>query len=73
MSNNLSQQAAKTVRVRKLFVAALVLACAFGTVTNAAAQKIASPTIVPTKKTKVRDEACQSARPIETTGQSAEY
>jgi hypothetical protein len=44
MSNNLSQQAAKTVRVRKLFVAALVLACAFGTVTSAAAQVTPPPT-----------------------------
>jgi hypothetical protein len=44
MSNNLSQQAAKTVRVRKLFVAALVLACAFGTVTRAAAQVTPPPT-----------------------------
>jgi hypothetical protein len=44
MSNNLSQQAAKAVRVRNLFVAALVLACAFGTVTHAAAQVTPPPT-----------------------------
>ncbi len=44
MSYNLDQQAKKTARVRNLFVAALVLGCAFGTVTRAAAQKITSPT-----------------------------
>lgn len=38
------QQTKKTARVRSLFVAALVLGCAFGTVTHAVAQKIASPT-----------------------------
>jgi hypothetical protein len=42
MSYNLSQKS-KTARVRSLFVAALVLACAFGTVTRAAAQ-VTSPT-----------------------------
>jgi Protein of unknown function (DUF3455) len=40
----LSQQANNTARVRTLFVAALVLACAFGTVTHAAAQ-ITVPTV----------------------------
>jgi hypothetical protein len=44
MTYNFYQQIEKTARVRSLYVAALVLACAFGTVTNAAAQKIASPT-----------------------------
>ena len=44
MDYNFSQQPKKTARVRRLYVAALVFACAFGTVTNAAAQKIASPT-----------------------------
>jgi hypothetical protein len=44
MNYNLDQKMKKTARVRRLYVAALVLACAFGTVTNAAAQKIASPT-----------------------------
>jgi hypothetical protein len=44
MSYNIDQQVRKTARVRSLHVAALVLACAFGTVTNAAAQKITSPT-----------------------------
>ena len=34
----------KTARVRRLFAATLVLGCAFGTVTNAAAQTIATPT-----------------------------
>ena len=43
MSYNVNQQPKETARVRSLYVAALVLACAFGTVTNAAAQKIASP------------------------------
>ena len=44
MNYNIDQQVRKTARVRSLHVAALVLACAFGTVTNAAAQKITSPT-----------------------------
>jgi Protein of unknown function (DUF3455) len=43
MSNNVCQQAGKITRVRRLFAAALVLGCAFGTVTNAAAQKVTSP------------------------------
>ena len=43
MSTNPFQQARKIARVRRLFAAALVLGCALGTVTNAAAQKIASP------------------------------
>jgi hypothetical protein len=47
MSYNLNQQLKKTARVRRLLVAALALGCAFGTVTNAAAQKIASPTTPP--------------------------
>ena len=34
----------KTARVRRLFAATLVLGCAFGTVTNAAAQNITPPT-----------------------------
>ncbi len=38
MSYNINQQVRKTARVRGLIVAALVLACAFGTVTKAAAQ-----------------------------------
>ena len=38
MSYNPDQQTKNTARVRSLFVAALVLACAFGTVTLAAAQ-----------------------------------
>jgi len=44
MSYNLDQQLKKTARVRRLFAAALVIGCAFGTATTAAAQKIASPT-----------------------------
>lgn len=43
MSTNPFQQARKIARVRRLFAAALVLGCALGTVTNTAAQKIASP------------------------------
>ena len=44
MSYNLDQKMEKTARGRRLFVAALVLGCAFGTVTNAAAQRITPPT-----------------------------
>jgi hypothetical protein len=44
MNGNFTQQAKKAPLVRGLYVAALVLACAFGTVTNVAAQKITSPT-----------------------------
>jgi Protein of unknown function (DUF3455) len=44
MSNNLSQQTTSSTRVRSLFTAALVLACAFGTVTMAAAQVTPPPT-----------------------------
>src|SRR6266568_9095124 len=44
MNYNVNQQTKTTARVRRLYVAALALACAFGTVTNAAAQKITSPT-----------------------------
>jgi hypothetical protein len=43
MSYNLSQQTTTTARVRSLFGAALVLACAFGTVTHAAAQVTPPP------------------------------
>jgi len=44
MSNNGGQQTKKTVRVRRLYVAALVLACSFGTVSRAAAQTVTPPT-----------------------------
>src|ERR1700694_1223256 len=44
MSYNLGQQKRKTVRVWSLFGAALVLACAFATVTHAAAQTVTPPT-----------------------------
>ena len=43
MSKNVWQHIRRIVRGRSLFAAALVLGCAFGTVTNAAAQSIASP------------------------------
>jgi uncharacterized protein DUF3455 len=44
MSYNLGQQTKKTARVRRLLAAVLVLACAFGTVTHAAAQTVTPPT-----------------------------
>jgi Protein of unknown function (DUF3455) len=44
MSCNGNQQTEKTALVRSLFVAALVLACAFGTVIHAAAQSVTPPT-----------------------------
>jgi hypothetical protein len=44
MSYNVRQQTKKTARARSLFVAALVLACAFGTATQAAAHTITPPT-----------------------------
>jgi hypothetical protein len=47
LSYNFDQQSKKNVRVRSLYAAALVLVCTFGTVTNAAAQKITSPTTPP--------------------------
>jgi len=40
MSHTFYQQTTKTTRVRSLFAAALVLACAFGTVSKAAAQNV---------------------------------
>ena len=43
MSGNFDQQGKKTARVRTLFVAALVLVCAFGTVNNASAQNLTPP------------------------------
>ena len=43
MSFNFSQETRKTTRVRKLFVAALVFGCAFGTVTYASAQRVTPP------------------------------
>src|SRR2546427_6888939 len=43
MSYKFDQQAKKTARVRSLFVAALVFACAFGTVNHAAAQVTPPP------------------------------
>jgi Protein of unknown function (DUF3455) len=43
VSYNLSNKKVKTARVRSLFVAALVLACAFGAVTLATAQTVTPP------------------------------
>ena len=47
MSYNLNLQIKNTARVRRLFVAALALGCAFGMVTHAHAQNIKSPTTPP--------------------------
>ena len=44
MSYNFDQKSNQTAQVRTLFVAALVLACAFGTVTYATAQVTPPPT-----------------------------
>jgi hypothetical protein len=44
MTYNVDQQTKKTARARRLFVAALALGCAFGTVTHAQAQNITPPT-----------------------------
>jgi Protein of unknown function (DUF3455) len=44
MSYHIDQQVKNTARARSLYVAALVLVCAFGTVTHAEAQKITYPT-----------------------------
>lgn len=44
MTYNGNQLTQKTARIRSLFVAALALGCAFGTVTNAAAQRVTPPT-----------------------------
>ncbi len=43
MSNKLGQETRKPARVRGLLVAVLVLGCAFGTVTHAAAQTVTPP------------------------------
>jgi len=43
MSNQYGQQKVKTARVRKLFVASLVLACAFSTISLATAQTVTPP------------------------------
>lgn len=44
MTVNLGRLTIKTMRIRSLFVAILVLGWAFGSVTHAGAQKITSPT-----------------------------
>jgi Protein of unknown function (DUF3455) len=44
MSCNVDQKNNKTARVQSLFMAVLGLVCAFGTVTNAAAQRVTPPT-----------------------------
>ena len=47
MNFNLDRKIEKTARVRRLLVAALALGCAFGTVSQAQAQNISSPTAPP--------------------------
>ena len=44
MSYKVNQKNNRTARVQSLFMAALVLVCAFGTITNAAAQRVTPPT-----------------------------
>src|SRR5437867_8992133 len=44
MTYNFDQRKEKTARTRRLFAAALMLGCAFSTVTNAAAQRVTPPT-----------------------------
>ena len=44
MSYKVNQKNDRTARVQSLFMAALVLICAFGTITNAAAQRVTPPT-----------------------------
>jgi len=61
MSYNLNQQTRKTARVRSLFVAALVLACAFGTVTNAAAQNAVQKVTPPPTPVDITPPAGNSA------------
>jgi hypothetical protein len=68
MSYNPSQQTKKTARVRNLFAAALVLGCAFGTVTHAAAQKITSPTTPPIITPPAGDSAFLLGRGVGTQG-----
>jgi len=62
MMDNLGQQKQKTVRTRRLMVAALVLGCTFGTVTRAAAQKTAPPTTSAT--TPAEDSAREKTRAV---------
>jgi plastocyanin len=50
VNSNLGQQLVKNARVQNLFVAVLAFACAFGAVSQAAAQKATSATIPATNK-----------------------
>ncbi len=61
MTYNVKQQIEKTARVRRLFVAALVLACAFGTLTNAVAQPLTLPITPPITPTLITPEEGNSA------------
>ena len=44
MTYNIDRQTGKTLRVRRLFVAAIALGCAFGTIAHAQTQKVNPPT-----------------------------
>jgi uncharacterized protein DUF3455 len=61
MNYNPNQQTEKTALAWKLFVAALVLGCAFGTVTNAAAQKVTRKITPPTTPAAIAPPAGNSA------------
>jgi Protein of unknown function (DUF3455) len=61
MNCNLDQPTKRTARVRSLFVAALVLVCAFGTVTNAAAQSAVQKVTPPPTPTAITPPAGSSA------------
>jgi uncharacterized protein DUF3455 len=43
-TGNFGRQTKKTARIRSLFAVALILGCAFGTVTHATAQRVTAPT-----------------------------
>src|SRR6266404_4317160 len=68
MTYNLDQQIKKTARVRRLFVAALALGCAFGTVNQAVAQTIPSPTTPPTITPPAGNSAFLLGRAVGTQG-----
>ena len=59
MIYNFYQQTKKSTQVRRLFVIALTLGCAFGTATQARAQRITPPAIAPGS-----DESCPNAGAI---------
>jgi len=59
MIYNFYQQTKKSTQVRRLFVIALTLGCAFGMATQARAQRITPPAIAPGS-----DESCPNAGAI---------